>query len=149
MAWRDPRSLQWVAGRATMVQLVAATEHNIRNLLLRVPAELLIARATAELLLRKDDNDDDNDSDEDDSDDNGDTGEVDAMDHVMLQVKVRRPPVQSALLTETNGYSNLLGIFHRDTAHSFSFNAKLLVNQSSPFNVAGRCMSTREYVCGR
>ncbi|XP_027239084.2 uncharacterized protein [Penaeus vannamei] len=61
MAWRSPASLSRWAARAVVAGVVRETEQRLRGCLALVPAELLIARATAGLLLR---NRDSGDSDE-------------------------------------------------------------------------------------
>lgn len=104
MAWQVPRALQSCAAHAVVIPLVSVTELSIRCHLANVPAELLIARATAELLLRENENEDDNEEAphacKPDSDDNNEESpyestsssenliQMDAMDHVMLLVKV-------------------------------------------------------------
>ncbi|KAG0703348.1 hypothetical protein GWK47_024883 [Chionoecetes opilio] len=104
MAWRMPCGLQSCAARAVVIPLVSETDLRIRRHLANVPAELLIARATAELLLRENEDDDDEAQDKDsctsgcDDDDaeapytcsapgSDNPTQMDAMDHVILQVK--------------------------------------------------------------
>lgn len=98
-AWQAPCLLQVWASRAMVTRVVAHTQHRVRAAIGLVPPELLVARATARLLLRRDD-DDTGDEDDYDDDDCGDEDEgsweqrvrlqqdVDIMDYAMLQVKV-------------------------------------------------------------
>lgn len=103
MVWRVPCCLQACAARAVVTPLVAVTEFKIRRHLANIPAELLIARATAELLVRGNEYEDDDETlhvyasgSDDDSDEaphasasgNEIPIQMDTMDHVMLQVKI-------------------------------------------------------------
>ena len=126
MAWRVPCDLQSCAAHAVVIPLVNGIELKIRCHLASVPAELLIARATAELLLRENENEDYDDEDEetlyphtptsDDDDEDAPKAstsgsenptQMDAMDHVMLHVKV------SCLLLQHISKQNFLKPIHR------------------------------------
>lgn len=99
MSWRTPQSLQRCAALGVCRHLIHATEQRVRRAISLVPAELLIARATADLLVR----DEDEESDTDDENekwesiaemikldrDGSPPEEVDVMDFALLHVKVR------------------------------------------------------------
>ncbi|XP_042231865.1 uncharacterized protein LOC121872870 isoform X1 [Homarus americanus] len=100
MAWRAPLDLQAWAARAAVVPLVAHTENRIRLNLDIVPAEVLIARATAGLLLHDDDDTDEEDASEvwrrqEGRRQGASYQEVDIMDYALLEVKATLSSVRA------------------------------------------------------
>ncbi|XP_042867600.1 uncharacterized protein LOC122250307 [Penaeus japonicus] len=97
MAWRSPASLSQWAARAVVAAVVKETEQRLRLCLALVPAELLIARATAGLLLRNTDSedsedDDDEEEEEEEEEEGGEEGHGkavhgDVMDHALRLAK--------------------------------------------------------------
>ncbi|XP_071515451.1 uncharacterized protein [Panulirus ornatus] len=93
MAWCMPLTLQAWSARTIVARMVKITEYKIRQSLALIPAELLIARATAGLLLHQRDNDtDDEDLDETwerplNSQEDVPWQEADIMEYALMEVK--------------------------------------------------------------